>query len=129
MKAKSADVATCLNLLAQFVRDHAAAVRARGQNPETLAAGHEAVAKDVVQAEGAKQDLKSALRDATATSNGKTAGGYTHFTSSITWLRGLLGNNTPTAKQLTALRKHITDQTRNRGRRAARQSARRPAKG
>ena len=115
MKAKPVDVAVSLQQLAGFIRQHGDLIRQRGFDPEALAAPYEAGGGGVNEAKAAQEDLKSALRQATLTVNARTSQGYHLFSDGINLVSGILGNRTPLARQLAALRKRLTDQTRGRG--------------
>ena len=103
--------------LAGFVRDHSDFIAAKGQDPAAFTTPLEAGAAKLVRIQGALDDLKAALSQTAAESRIEGPKEYQTFSDLVTMLIGMFGRGTPKARQLTNLRKQITDTTRPRARR------------
>ena len=107
MKANSGNLLKAITLLIQFINDHSALLTSKGQNPAFLTASLAAMHAAVSAKEGAQENAKASLRDATIALEYEVNGQYPAFSSTIDLVVGAVGNNTPAGKQAKKLRKLV----------------------
>ena len=126
MKTNLVTLGACMSQLAKFVEDHAATVAAKGYSPASFITPLQTGSQRAVRAQATLNDLKSEVKRVAQDARTEGAQQYAAFSSLLTMLIGIFGRGTPTARQLTNLRKVITDQSRARGKRPRRHAPRPP---